>query len=129
VRAADYVLGAGGEELPDDAFVVRGGMMMVDNLRTNVEAHFDEYEDYAVSVFSVPGMDLHELAVLANRPNGQIRVSTCRRIRDLGYEIVRSEHEGPGHADIKLPEEPSDEVLQTIADAFDEPVPNPAALK
>jgi hypothetical protein len=113
VRAADYVLGYGGEELPDDAFVVRGGMMTVENLRTNVEAHFDEHQ---------------ELALLANRPNRQMRVSTCARIRSLGYEIVRSEDEGPGHADIKLPEEPTDEVLRQIADAFDEAEPNPAAL-
>jgi hypothetical protein len=128
VRAADYVLGYGGEELPDDAFVVRGGMMTVENLRTNVEAHFDEHQEYAVSVFSVPGMEIQELALLANRPNRQMRVSTCARIRSLGYEIVRSEDEGPGHADIKLPEEPTDEVLRQIADAFDEAEPNPAAL-
>lgn len=102
--------------------------MTVENLRTNVEDHFDEHGEYAVSVFSVPDMDAHEIALLAGRPNRQMRVSTCARIRSLGYEIVRSEDEAPGHADIKLPQEPTDEVLQAIADAFDDPQPNPAAL-
>jgi hypothetical protein len=128
VRAANYVPGSGGPDLPDDAHVVRGGVMSLDNLRTNVEAHFDEYGEYAISVFSVPGMSVYELALLAKRPNRTMRVSACARIRGLGYEIVRSEEEGgPGHADIKLPEEPTDEILQSIADAFGAPEPNPAA--
>lgn len=104
-------------------------MMAIETLRTNAEAHFDEYGEYAISVFSVPGMDVRELALLANQPHRQMRISSCARVRGLGYEIVRSEAEGgPGHADIKLPEEPSDEVLQAIADAFNEVQPNPAAV-
>lgn len=43
--------------------------MTVDNLRTNAEAHYDEHREYAISVFSVPEMDAHELALLAGRPN------------------------------------------------------------
>jgi hypothetical protein len=129
VRAAEYVPGYGGPELPDDAYVMRGGMMTLENLRTNAEAHFDEFGEYGLSVFSVPGMSVQELALLANRPNRTMRVSTCARIRAVGYLIVRSEEEGgPGHADIKLPEEPTDEILQVIADVFDDPEPNPAAL-
>jgi hypothetical protein len=103
--------------------------MALDTLRVNAFTHFDEHGEFAISVFSAPGLDIEQLALLADQPHPKIRISTAGRVRAAGYEIVRSEEEALGHADVKLPSEPTDDMLDALRSAFDDPEPNPAALR
>jgi len=113
------------DALPDDAFVVRGGVMNVRDLEVGAYTHYDMTGDYALSVFCVPGSTVEETAIVAERPNAQIRVSTVGRIRGAGYEVTLSEPP-PGHSDLHLPSPPSDADWDTLrAHVFDPPIPNP----
>lgn len=88
---------------------------------------YTEYDDsghFALSVFSVPGVGIDELARIANRPNGVIRLTTAGRIRAAGYEVLPDEPP-PGHAALQLPNPPTDTDWETSRAIFDEPIRNP----
>jgi hypothetical protein len=110
--------------LPDETIVLRGGVMQPRDLEVNAYTHYDEFSEYALSVFAVPGADLATTARVADRPNASIRVTTAGRIRAAGYELRRSEPP-PGHADLKLPNPPTDADWETLRVVFDDPIPNP----
>ena len=93
-------------------------------LEINAYTHYDEHGTYALSVCSLPTRDFDLVARVANLPNRQLRVSSVGRIRDAGYEVVRSEPP-PAHADLILRGEPTDEDWETLRAVFDPPVPNP----
>jgi hypothetical protein len=93
-------------------------------MEINAYTHYDETGEYALSVCSLPTGDFDEVARVANLPNGQLRASTVGRIRQAGYEIVRSEPP-PAHADLMLMGEPNDHDWETLRATFDPPVPNP----
>jgi hypothetical protein len=110
--------------LPDDTIVLRGGVMEARDLQVNAFTHYDEVGEYALSVFAVPGADLETTARVADRPNAAVRVTTAGRIRAAGYEVVSSEPPA-GHADIRLPNPPTDADWETLRAVFDDPIPNP----
>jgi hypothetical protein len=122
----DLSVGEASDALPDDALVLRGGHMQPDTLETNALTEYDASGRYALSVFSAPGLDREQLARVAAQPRGQVRLSTVGRIRTAGYEIVRSENIAPAHADLILPNPPTDADYEAVIAAFDPPVPNPA---
>jgi hypothetical protein len=93
-------------------------------METNAATHYDEFGEYALSVWSLPGADVATIAAAANLPHSVIRVSTARRIRAAGYELVRSEPP-PSHVDLKLPNPPTSQDWETIRSIFDEPITNP----
>jgi hypothetical protein len=118
------------EALPDGAFVIRGGVMNLEDLRTNVDNHYDmvlefaEREEWALSVNSIPGLKITEVAVKAQRPNPKMYVSTVGRIRALGYE-VRPDWKENGHSNIVFESEPSNQDLEGVKAVFRGPCPNP----
>lgn len=116
--------------MPDSAFVIRGGKMYLEDLRTNVKNHYDRVlelesrEEWALSVNSVPGLNIRELAAKAQRPNPKMCVSTVGRIRALDHE-VRPDWKENGHSNIVFGSEPSEEDLERVRAVFHGPCPNP----
>lgn len=115
------------DRLPDDAVVVRGGLMTAADLERSVQIHFDSEGSYALSVFSVPGARTDAIAVGVPLRHSKIRQSTVGRVRAAGYDVVSSAGP-PGHADLVLPNPPTDEDWTALDAAFDPPCPNPATM-
>jgi hypothetical protein len=118
------------EPLPDDAFVVRGGVMDPRDMRTNAEDHHLEMEqegrdEWAISVFSVPGMSADEIALGSPILNKKIRVTTVGAIRELGYDVTPSPQEHPLHADLRFMGEPTDDDFEALRRIFEPERPHP----
>jgi hypothetical protein len=102
--------------LPDDAIVVRGGEMKNESLETAAGTNFDEFGEYAISVFSEVGLtarQIHEKYIVHRKA----RVSRAGRLRGLGYELKPTH--GPGHYDLVLPNPPSITEWDNLRGAFD----------
>lgn len=115
--------------LPDDAVVVRGGVMNPPDLYVNAVTHFQNRGEYCLSVFSIPEMSADEIAhVMVNTcdvlRNNKIRESTVGALRAAGYDVVPSDYYG--HADLRLFSEPSDEHWDRLVTLFAPPRRNPA---
>ena len=116
------------KRLPDDAVVVRGGLMLRADLVLGAQAHFDSEGIHALSVYSAPGRTAAEIAVGVPLRHSKIRTSTVGRVRAAGYEVVSSP--GPsGHADLLLPTPPTENDWSALDSAFDPPRPNPATIR
>jgi hypothetical protein len=119
-----------GGRLPDEAFVVRAGIMELGDLRDNVDDHYyrvlteEQIEEWAMSVYCIPDQSAEYIARKAKKRNRKMCVSTVGEIRAVGYE-VRSDWDEDGHSNIMFDEEPTDEDLLTVKDVFSDPVPNP----
>lgn len=120
----------GGEPLPDDAVVVRGGLCEPHIVQKQAGREPDG--TFGLSVRSAPGMTPEELAREAPAVlNGRIRVTSVRRIRALGpqFDVIPTTGQGypEHHGTIVIPSRPvSDEHARAVSEAFDPPIPNPA---
>ena len=115
------------EPLPDDAVVVRGGLMLPVDLALGAQTHFDHEGFYAISVFSSPGRTADEIATSVPLPHAAIRESTVGRVRAAGYDVVSSP--GPsGHADLVFSTRPTETDWRTLDEIFDLPRPNAARM-
>ena len=112
------------DPLPDDAIVIRGGVMTPRTMEVNAYTEYDETGVYALSVSSLPDADFDTIAAAARLPHGQVCVSTVGRIRAAGYEVRQSEPP-PAHADLLLPNPPADEDWEALLVVFDAPIANP----
>lgn len=119
-------------ELPLEAFVVRSEIMELADLEDNARNHYDrvskyeEREEWALSVNSIPDLSPEEIAERAKKLNRQMCVSTVGAIEALDcVREVRSDWREDGHANIVLYAKPSMEDLLSIRRVFSDPVPNP----
>jgi hypothetical protein len=125
-----------GSDLPDDAVIVRGGIMAHESLTISAKRHFQEHGVYALSFWSYPGMDACEIAEEVGRvaeahgitllPNPQIRQSTAGALRGLGYRV------GPGgglrgHITLALDSLPDETEWAEFVAVFREAEINPIA--
>ncbi len=99
------------------------------SLKTNAEDHRLEMleqgrdNEWAISVFSAPGMTADQIAIASPIRHPQIRVSTVVAIRALGHDVTSS---GYGfHADLKLVDKPNESTWEALSGVFDEPRRNP----
>jgi hypothetical protein len=119
------------DPLPDEAFVVRAGLMESKQLRLNAEAHHieklaeDGSDEWALSVFSVPELEADEIAMGAPFPNKQMRITTVGVLRAAGYDVTPSPWEHPLHADLRFISEPTEDDFEALRAIFDPPRPNP----
>jgi hypothetical protein len=114
-------------DFPDDAVVVRGGLMNLVDVYRSVMFEYDETGRYGLSVSCLAGMTTDALAALAAIPNAKIRVSTVARVQAVGCEVIHDPLPGyPAHALVTFEQEPSERQLVALTDAFDAPVANPA---
>ena len=97
-------------------------------LETNAQTYYDEFGEYALSVYSLPGRSADEIALLASLPHAKIRASTVGRLRAAGYRVVPSPGP-PGHADLELPDPPTEDDWRALDALFDPPRRNSAALR
>ena len=79
-------------------------------------------DEWAISVWSAPGLDVGGVASQAPIRNGQICTCTVDQLREIGHDVVPS-REFP-HADLKLREEPSEPLWEELRGIFGEPVEN-----
>ena len=118
-------------ELPLEAVVVRAGIMELGDLEDNARNHYDRAskyenrEEWALSVNSIPDLSADEIAKRAKKLNKQMRVSTVGAIEALDcVREVRSDWREDGHSNIVLHGEPSLDDLLSIKGVFSDPVPN-----
>jgi hypothetical protein len=107
--------------------------MGFDSLRISAEANYRDEGLYAVSMWSLPGLDAADIAREVGTeelPHGQIRASTVGRLRAAGFEVVRSEPvpgRAPGHVDVILARPLTEEAADALRAEFDPGQPNPVA--
>lgn len=117
------------QELPDDAIVVRGGLMGTTSLEANAYGSHAECGIWALSVWSYPNMTLEAVAEEARRvdpdvlPQGKIRAATAGEIRARGYELVATNQRG--HYSLVVPPKPGAGVWEDLREIFDDPILNP----
>lgn len=113
------------EPLPDDTMIiVRGGVMLIEDLRHNARITQRRHGFYGISVFAAVGMAVDELlAGPVYIPHAQIRTTTSGRLRAAGFELRRT-LSLPYHYDIVL-DDADEPTLARLLDCFEPPVTNP----
>jgi hypothetical protein len=99
--------------------------MLSEDLDENVLNEVGKSGKWCVSVHSRPGESIEAIAVMAGRPNRQIRVTTAGALREMGFEIDNCREED-WHCDLCVPAHPTEEVWERLRSAFNEPIANPA---
>jgi hypothetical protein len=126
----DALPGASG--LPDDAVVIRGGVIKLENLGSAFETCFREEGVYDISVCASAELDAVSLARAVRAsdpeckriPHSRIQKSTVGAIRAAGADVLLTpppEH----HYSVRFEAAPTDKQLADLVAAFDEPQPNP----
>lgn len=107
------------EQLPDEAFVVRGGRNLPDDLRRGTGTHPSGVT--GVSVECAEGLSVEDLAAII--PHGQLGVTTVEAIRAAGGDVVRTAGRSPRHATLVglSPEEASRLLTPTIINPAKKP--------
>lgn len=109
--------------MPDDAVVVRHGVMLLGDLRRAAQAFYDIYDAYGISVHAHETLSVDDLASSCPLQHARLCASTAQRVRAAGFEIAFTF--SGNHATIKLPGKPTDALLKRLRDAFDGPRDNP----
>jgi hypothetical protein len=111
-RAVDYPRGA---LLPDDAVLVRGGPLDLDELHDAAEQPFRRRHGfYGLSLFAFPGeSDPAEVFRRSPLRYPEICVATAEQIREAGFEVRRT-FRTRGHCSLIFPDEPSDEDIRVV---------------
>lgn len=117
-------------DLPDDATVVRGGLMDRERTIKSAEAAFREIGVYGLSVWSVAGLTASEIVRHARThdtetqrylPHAQIRASTVGQLRRHGFDL---EPDSPsGHYLLTIRTPPVDDDWDALEQEFGEPEP------
>ncbi|MBV8987446.1 MAG: hypothetical protein JO372_02690 [Solirubrobacterales bacterium] len=127
------------EILPDEAVVVRGGILGggVEELQEQAEDEFtrllvegDPDPVYGLSVCSLPNMTADEIAVAVGPerlPHARMRTTTVEALRACGYEVVPSAWRG--HATIVLRGPATEEDWHNLQESFGEPMDNPVGRR
>lgn len=124
--------------LPDEAVLVRAGIMNHGDLRTSAKVHFARHGVYALSLWSYPMMGAQEIAEEVGRvadeheitllPNPQMRQTTVGALRALGYDVTPGGGLR-GHVTLALNGLPDDTEWTRLATAFQEAETNPIAQR
>lgn len=115
------------EPLPNEAVVVRGGVMSRTSIEAAAHANKEEHGVYAVSVFSRAGSTAAQIWLetpeIAPPRYKKVRVSTVSRILAEGFQLAPT-WESP-HFDIVLPDPPDEATWLALDRAFDAPTSTP----
>ena len=99
-------------EIPDDAFVVRGGQNRPQDIRRGTQTHPSGVT--GISVESAVDVPMAELARAI--PHGQIGITTVGAVRKDGGDVVRTSGRSPYHATLTglTPDQASQLLTPTI---------------
>ena len=99
--------------------------MRIITLRVAIDTCMARRGFYGLSFFGDNDLDVEAITRLAasNLDHGQIRLSTVGRIRGVGFDPYRS-GEYP-HLSVRFELNPTDDELERLVSAFDDPIPNP----
>lgn len=126
--------------LPDDAVVVRGGVMRREDMIASAKRYAAKTHGvYGLTVWSWPGMTAGEIAVRVKQAHpaglnpvahGQLRHSTAGKIREPGangesFNLAKTGHDG--HYTLTFQAEPTDADWERLDSMFGPAEPNPAA--
>jgi hypothetical protein len=123
-------------ELPNDAIVVRGGLMEREQTIKRAEAAFRDVGVYGLSVWAAIGMSAAEIVRLARghndpaanppkryMPYPQMRTSTAGQLRACGFDLVP---DSPfGHYLLTIPTPPAEEHWDALQREFGDAEPAP----
>lgn len=116
------------ENLPGEAWVVKGGRGDVSTMIAAALGHHAEFGDYALSACSASGLSVREIATegaaVGFLPHTTIRTTTVGALEGAGYAVIPTPDEYP-HVDIMLPDPPADADWDALAGIFGPPEPNP----
>ncbi len=127
------------DELPDDAIVIRGGLMSRKDLIASVRKCFALKGVYGLTVWSFAGLTAQDIALQVKNlhveglnplGHGQLRQSTARTIREPGSggrTLVLKKTGREGHYTLTFQSEPTDADWDRLENMFGLPEPNPAA--
>jgi hypothetical protein len=115
-----------GDELPDDAFVVRGGLPpFVRSLTLACDWHPQGF--FGFSVQAEASKSVVDLARAV--PNGRVGFTTVGEIRKMGYDVVRTSGAG-FHATLVVPIDWDEAEAERLARLFQEADnPNPRRVR
>lgn len=82
------------DHIPDDAFVVRGGLIVIEDIAGKVRTHPSGI--VGLSVRSAVGVSIPDLSV--GLRNSQIGVTTVGKVRAAGGDVIRTSGGSPYHA-------------------------------
>lgn len=102
--------------LPDDAFVVRGGLNRPEQIDEKLDRHPSGV--VGVSAESAAGLTVAELAV--NLPHGRVGVTTVGRVRTAGGDVIPTRGRSPNHATV------TGLSAEEISQLLNPTIPNPA---
>lgn len=107
--------------LPDDAWVVRGGLNKIETLHMNVETAIATLSRPAVSIWAAEVPDPIDLIEMSPLPHKTVCLSTAGRLRAAGFDDFEQTLDAPHHS-VWLPWD-WEPWLGRFRDAFDTPVP------
>jgi len=118
--------------LPDEAVVVRGGVITPKGLASALEVSFREDGVYELSVCASAELAAHDLAQWVRErdpecqrlPHKRMQQSTAGAIRSVGADVLLTPPP-EGHYSIRFDAVPADEQIAALVAAFDAPEPNP----
>lgn len=82
------------EKIPDEAWVIRGGRNLPEDIRRGTGTHPSGIT--GISVECAVGISLYELA--KSIPHGQIGCTTVAKIRQQGGDVIKTSGRSPNHA-------------------------------
>lgn len=111
-----------GIQLPDDALVVRGGLLQLEDLENAVEVSLVKMKRPGLSVFAVDIDDPETLLETVGRrvPHPTVSFTRMGRLRQKGFQVEQTLV--PPHHSVWLPEEDDREFwLREFRNSFDLP--------
>ncbi len=122
------------ERLPDQAVVIRGGVMTHRNVASRFETSFRTDGVYDISVEASAYLDAVGIARWVRErdpgcermPHSKFQESTAGAIRAAGAEVLLTEPP-EGHHSIRFSAAPTDDEITALMGAFGQPQDNPVA--
>ncbi len=117
----------GEDDLEAETFAIRFGYMRLDDLREAVDRCFTTLGFYGLSFYGEDRLSVADIAELAGKPHSFLRKAKVGQLREIGFD-VRRQGRFP-HLTMTFPERPTDLLLESLADVFDDPEPNPHPVR
>src|SRR5439155_18099329 len=113
----------GAIELPEEATVVRFGLLTFESFRESLLIEQRMSGRTGLSVYVRPGETIEEACMFLGLPHGQIRTTTVGTLTAEGFKVIP---DGPDGHCLVLADDSSEATWARLDALFSEPRPNPA---